>query len=563
MGYRGKVVAGATAIWALAAGSPAMAAPAGLWHGGTIITMDGDQPQTVAAVVERDGRIAFSGPEAEARKAAGADAVDHDLKGATMLPGFVDAHSHFAMAMQVAGGIDLGSARVPVTDHASLIAAVREGVAAHHFKSDDWVTVWNYNDANFADRRHITRTELDAAFPDLKLLVMHVSGHGLVANSAALAAAKITDATPTPEGGVMTRDAAGHLTGLLFERSMFLLMPVVPQAGAAQRLAALDAVQRTYTHFGYTHAQDGATQLPDLLFFRSPAARERLKIDLVALPYVSMFDWVLAHPEVKFGVYDGHFKLAGIKATLDGSPQARTAWFTRDYAQGAPDGSKPWHGQPVMRETEYAAIAKAAHARGLQLFVHANGDAAIDAAIRTFDALGIKAADDRRPVVIHSQFMRPDQLAAYARIGVSPAFFTNHTLYFADTHRLNFPHEVVDFISPMQAARKAGLVVSNHSDFPVTGLDPFVQLWSSMARTSQTGVVSGADQRLTAYQALQALTTGPAFQVFEEGRKGRIKAGLLADFVVLDKNPLETPLDQIRSIKVLETVKEGVTVWRP
>ncbi|MBS0256036.1 MAG: amidohydrolase [Proteobacteria bacterium] len=553
---------GGAALLTMAVAAPALAGEAALWHGGTIITMDGDQPQTVAAVVERDGRIAFAGTEAEARKLAGPAAVDHDLKGATMLPGFVDAHSHFAMAMQVAGGIDLGSARVPVTDHASLIAAVREGIAARKFQPGAWITVWNYNDANFADRRHITRAELDAAFPDVKLIVMHVSGHGLVANSAALAAAGITDATPTPEGGVMTRDAAGRLTGLIFERAMLLMRQALPQPSAAQQLVAFDAVQRYYTHFGYTHAQDGATQLPDLLFFRSPAAREHLRIDLVALPYATMFDWVVAHPEVRFGVYDGHLKLAGIKATLDGSPQARTAWFTRDYALGAPDGTKPWHGQPVMSEAEYGAIAKAATARGLQLFVHANGDAAIDAAIRTFDSLGIKAGDNRRPVVIHSQFMRPDQIAAYARIGVSPAYFTNHTYYFADTHRLNFPKEVVDFISPMQASRAAGLVVSNHSDFPVTGLDPFVQLWSSMARTSQTGVVSGADQRLTAYQGLQALTTGPAFQVFEEDRKGRLKAGLLADFVVLDKNPLATPLDQIRSIKVLETVKEGQTVFK-
>ena len=562
IGTSARALAGAAAIWALAAASLATAAPAGLWHGGTIITMDGEQPRNVEAVVARDGRITFAGAMARARKAAGADAVDHDLKGATMLPGFVDAHSHFSMAMQVALGIDLGSARAPVGDNASLIDAVREGIATRHFAPGDWVSVYNYNEAVLPGRQHITRAELDAAFPDYKLVLMHVSGHGVVANSAALAAAKITEDTPTPEGGVMLRDGAGKLNGVLFEKALMLMLPAVPRPGEARLLAALDATQNYYAHFGYTHAQDGASQQPDIQFLLTPAARAHLKLDLAALPHAAMFDWVLAHPEVKFGSYDGHLKLAGVKATFDGSPQARTGWFTRDYAQGAPDGKKPWHGQPVMSEAEVGAWAKAAHARGLQLFVHANGDAAIDATIRVFDALGLKAGDNARPVVIHSQFMRPDHIAAYARIGVSPAFFTNHTFFFADTHRLNFPAEVVDFISPMQAARKAGLVVSNHSDFPVTGLDPFVQLWSSMARVSPSGVVSGADQRLTVYQALQALTTGPAFQVFEEGRKGRIKAGLLADFVVLDKNPLATPLDQIRSIKVLETVKEGQTIWK-
>jgi len=167
-----------------------------------------------------------------------------------------------------------------------------------------------------------------------------------------------------------------------------------------------------------------------------------------------------------------------------------------------------------------------------------------------------------RAVVIHSQFQRPDQLAAYQRIGVGPAYFSNHTFYFADTHRSNFPREVVDFISPFQAAFKAGLRPSNHSDAPVTPLDPMAQLWSSMTRLSQTGVVSGPEQRLSTWEGLQMLTTGPAWQIFEENRKGRIKAGLLADFVVLDKNPLTTPIDEIRSIKLLETVKEGQTIWQ-
>ena len=143
-----------------------------------------------------------------------------------------------------------------------------------------------------------------------------------------------------------------------------------------------------------------------------------------------------------------------------------------------------------------------------------------------------------------------------------PAYFSNHTHYFADTHRTNFPAEVVDFISPLKAAAQAGLHPSNHSDFPVTRLDPFTQLWSSMARTSTTGVISGADQRLSAYAGLQALTTGPAWQVFEENRKGRIKRGLRADFVVLDRNPLTVPVEEVRAIRVLETVKEGRTIWK-
>ncbi len=555
----------AAGIALLASAAPAWAeapAPTQLWHGGPIITMDGDHPQTVEAVVEQGGKIIFAGAEPHARHLAGKQAIDHDLRGATMLPGFIDAHSHFAVALQTAGGLDLSDPeKARFTDAAGLIDAVRAFAARRAIPAGGWVIVWQYDQDKLAEHRHITRAELDAAFPDRKVVLVHVSLHGLVANGAALAAMGIDDTTPVPKGGIMPKDAAGHLTGLLFEQAMYLGMPHMPQPTEADKLAAIDAAQDRYLRTGYTHAQDGATQPADLALLTGAGVRARLKIDLALLPFYSNLPALLAQQDPGFGRYQGHVKLQGVKFVLDGSPQARTAFFTRDYANGSPDGQHPWHGQPVLDEQKFQAMARQVHDRGWQVFVHANGDAAIDMAIRGFDALGIKAADNQRPIVIHSQFMRPDQLADYKRIGVGPAFFSNHTYYWADIHRSNFPAEVVDFISPFQSARAAGLVPSNHSDFPVTGLDTMTMLWTSMARTSLSGVVSGANQRLTAYQGLQALTTGPAWQIFEENRKGRIHAGLLADFVVLDRNPLDTPVDQIRAIRVLETVKEGRTVW--
>lgn len=534
-----------------------------LYRGGTIITMDGDTPQTVEAVVTTGDRIAFAGSEGEARKAAGKDVAIHDLKGATMLPGFVDAHSHFAVAMQMADGLDLWDKTLPpVTDVASLQSVIRDYIARKAIPKGGWVIVWQYDNEALAEKRHITRAELDAVAADRKIVVLHQSLHALVANSAALEAAKLTDASEPPPGGMMLRDADGHLNGVLLEKSTFLMLAAMPQLSPEQKLARLDAAQQRYFAEGYTHAQDGATMPADLAFFTGPAAREHLKIDLVLLPLYTGLDALLARPDIRFGQYDGHVKLQGIKVILDGSVQARTGYFTRDYARGAPDGTHPWHGAPAMDQAAFDDLAKKVTERGWQIFVHANGDAAIDMAIKGFDAAGIKAADDRRPIVIHSQFQRRDQLADYKRIGVGPSYFSNHVWYWADVHRTNFPKEIVDFISPLKSARAAGLTPSNHSDYSVTPLDTRFMLWSSMARVSPTGVVSGPDERLGAYEALQALTTGPAWQAFEENRKGRIKAGLLADFVILDKNPLKTAVDDIRNIKVLETVKEGESVWR-
>ena len=513
--------------------------------------------------VTRGGKIVFTGTQKQARRVAGRNAQTRNLKGATLLPGFIDAHSHFALALQAAGGIDLSDpANGEVRNIPTLLTAVKRAAEQRGIAKGDWVVVWGYDQENLDEARHITRAEIDAVLPDHKVALLHVSFHGLIANSAALAAAGLKDGAPVPEGGVMTSGPDGKLTGLLFERAMYPVAGLMPRPDQQGMLAAIEAAQLRYAREGYTQMQEGASQPNDIAFFTSPAAKQRLKLDLAMLPVFTGLDPLLADKTVQFGTWQGRVKLQGIKFILDGSPQARTAYFTRDYARGAPDGSHPWHGQPVTSEAEFLTTARKAHQRGWQLFVHANGDAAIDMAIKTFDTLGITAAGNRRPVVIHSQFMRPDQIPQYKRIGVGPAYFSNHTYYWGDVHRTNFPDEVVGYISPLKASKQAGLIPSNHTDYPVTRLDTRMMLWTAMARTSKTGVVSGADQRIGAYEALQALTTGPAWQAFEENRRGRIKPGLLADFVVLEKNPLTTPVAGIRDIKVLETVKEGQTVWK-
>lgn len=549
-------------IWGAAIPTQAAEGGAQLWRGGTIITMDGERPRTVEAVVVVGGRIEFAGKEGNARRRAGPDAIIHDLKGRTMLPGFVDAHSHFAVALQTAGWDDLRGGANPPRTIAELQQRIAARIAELRIPPGQWVILWQYDQESLAEKRHISRAEIDAIAPDHPVLVFHVSLHGIVANSAALAKAAITDDCAVPPGGIAPRDADGRLNGTLFEKAMDPVLAALPRPTPARLMGAIDAAQNLYLAEGYTHAQDGYTQPRELAFLTSDAVRGGLKLDLVLLAGGDDIAALAANPALQFGSYRGRVKVQGVKLILDGSPQARTAFFTRDYARGSPEGAHPWHGKPIISTDQFVDRARQANDRGWQLFIHANGDAAIDMAIAGLDNLGIKAADNRRPVIIHSQFQRPDQLSHYARIGVGPAYFSNHSWYWADVHRTNFPKQVVDFISPFRAAKAAGLIASNHSDYGVTPLDTRFQLWTSMARISPTGVVSGPDQRLSAYEALQALTTGPAWQVFEEDRKGRIKAGFLADFVILDRNPLTTPRDAIKGIKVLETIKEGATVWR-
>lgn len=533
-----------------------------LYSGGPIITMAGETPEQVEAVVAQGGLIRFVGPRAEAEARFGAGLEHVELNGRTMLPGFIDAHSHFSWGLMLAGGVNLGSPPVgEVTSVDNLIGALRQHIASHAPPPGSWLVGWNYDQSQLAEARHVTRAELDEAFADYKIVLMHVSGHAAVLNGAALAAGGISADTPDIAGGVIGRDGSGQPNGLLMENAMMRAMAALPRPDTSQRLASLQAAEMAYFAQGYTHAQEGAAQLADTRFLTSDEARARLRIDLSIEVLYSDLPTLLANPIQPFGQWRDHVKLQGVKFILDGSPQARTAYFTHPYLHGGPNGESDWHGTPIVDQATFTNLARQAHDAGLQLFMHANGDAAIDMAINGLDALGLQSGDNRRPVVIHSQFQRLDQLPRYAALGVSPSYFTNHTFFWGDVHVGNVGPEMASGISPIRSARAAGLHLSNHTDFPVTPLDTRFMLWSAMARTSRTAVVIGPDERVDAYAALQALTTGPAWQMFEEGRKGRIAEGLLADFVILDRNPLDTPVEAIRSIAVVATIKDGVTAY--
>jgi len=563
-----RVLLSALAILSVAA--PAMAGGADLprpaaliLHGGPILTMDGPKPAYVEAVVVENGRIAFAGAKDEAMKRKGPDTVVRDLEGKALLPAFIDAHSHFINAPPLAKQVNVANPPVgPAVDIPSTIETLRKFQAERKIPSDEWIIGWGYDRNGLAEGRDITREDLDAAFPDHKVMLMHVSLHGAVLNSKALEWAGVGADTPTPPGGVIVRMPDGKTpAGLLMETAFLPVFAKMPQPDQAEMLELMKPGQMTYASNGYTLANEGYTHVKDLRLLQKAAAQGRLFIDVVALPGFTEMDQWLGKPEFPFGTWNGRLKLQGIKITQDGSPQGRTAHVTTPYLTGGPGGEKDWRGETTQPRDTFVATVKKAHEAGLQVFVHANGDATIDQAIEAVEAAGMTAAEDPRTVVIHSQFQRPDQLPKYAALGMSPTYFTNHAYFWGDVHRANLGADRAAFISPMKSAAAQGLVVSNHSDFNVTPLDPMFILWTSMARTSRSGVVVGPDQRVDAYAGLQALTTGPAWQFREETRRGRIREGMLADFVILSADPVATEVGMIRDIDVVETIKEGLTVY--
>ncbi len=534
-----------------------------LYYNGNVLTMDAATPQA-SAIAVREGRIVAVG-NADALRAAHAGTATRaiDLGGRTLLPGFIDGHSHFAQAVTL---IDWANLSAPPTGHvdsiAALLEALRTHARTHGIAPTDWVTGYGYDNEALAEARHITRDDLDAAFPTNPVLVMHVSGHGMVLNSAALQRAGIDATTPTPAGGVIARRAGSNEpNGLLMETAMIPAFTVLPRRSAEQQMEALDRAQQLYASNGYTTVQDGATSPETLTLLDTAAEHGALWLDVVTLPAVMRakdLDQALAAP---FGRYQGRHKRGGIKVISDGSPQGRTAWFTHPMHVPGPGGEAEWSGVAFIPEADYDAILARVLAAGVPLWTHANGDAAIDMVIRAHERAGVRQGDDRRHVVVHSQFVRPDQLDAYQRLGLAASFFSNHAFYWGDVHLRNLGPERADQLSPMRSAHERGIRYSNHSDYSVTPLDPAMMLWTAVNRLTRSGVVLGPEERVPVQRALEALTVDAAWIYREEAEKGTLSVGKRADFTILDRNPLTIEARRLRELRVVATVKDGRMVW--
>jgi predicted amidohydrolase YtcJ len=286
-------------------------------------------------------------------------------------------------------------------------------------------------------------------------------------------------------------------------------------------------------------------------------------IDVVAHPFMTDLETILAaNPTSGWGTYDGRLKIGGVKITADGSPQGRTAFFTTPYLTGGPAGERNWRGEPTMPQDMLNQLVKRTYDMNVPLLVHVNGDATIDMFLEAYEFA--RAGDFSRPwnvTTIHTQFLRKDQLAKFVKYGIRPSFYTLHTFYFAATHKANRGAEQAAYISPMRDAIDAGLHPTNHTDFYVAPMDQMFMMWSAVNRVSREGEVVGPDQRITPMEALKSQTIWAAEQYDEQDRRGSLEPGKIADLVILDRNPLEVEPMAIKDIKVLETIKEGRTIY--
>jgi hypothetical protein len=537
-----------------------------IYTGGPVITMN-DAAPAAEAVAVRAGRIAAVGAMADVMKLRGKATKVVDLEGRTLLPGFFDAHGHVsAVGMQAS----VANLLPPPDGGADSIAAVQRILRtwadrnAATVQSLGVIVGLGYDDSQLTERRHPNRDDLDAVSKDIPVILIHQSGHLGAANSKALELIGVTAATKDPVGGVIRRrPGSQEPDGVLEENAAFpLFFAFAGKLSSEQKLATLIAGARTYASYGYTTAQDGHATLDNIAVASAAATQGQLPIDVVAYAAIAMGAEAMRSPFAA-PAYRGRFRVAGVKLLLDGSPQGKTAWLSRPYFVPPPGRSADYAGYPSMPAEKALAFVDQAFANGWQLLTHANGDAAADqliAAVREAEAK--HPGRDLRPVMVHAQTVREDQLDSMKELGIMPSFFPSHTFYWGDWHRDSvLGAKRAEFISPTASAWRRGMFFTAHHDAPVTLPNSMRVLSATVTRRTRSGDILGANERIPVEVALKAMTLWPAFQHFEEKTKGSIEVGKLADLVVLSGNPLTVPPEQLISLRVMQTIKEGVTIY--
>ncbi len=539
-----------------------------IYHGGVVLTIDDKNP-TAEAVAVMDGKIVAVGKRDEVLKFKGDTTTMIDLKGKTLLPGFIDSHGHLINAgLQRSVAILLPPPDGEIDSIGGLQNLLKDWAdsdAAKRIAGGKLIIGFGYDDAQLKEKRHPTRQDLDAISSDKPVVIIHQSGHLGVMNSRALQMAGITVASQDPLGGLIRREQDGKTPNGVLEETAWiqpLVALAIPEISLGNERRFIEQGQLAYLEFGFTTAQEGRATEDNLKQLVDAAASGLLKIDVIAYPDPSIAKNIYENrwhgPD-----YKEHFRVGGVKFGLDGSPQGKTAWLTEPYKVPPPGQSADYKGYPTYRDEQVFPMIKEAVEKEWQVIAHCSGDAACEQFIDALKASGTpEVVRANRPVMIHAHAVREDQLDEMEKLGIIPSFFNMHTYYWGDWHRDEiFGKERAFRLEPAASCVKRKMVWTSHHDAPVALPDSIRILSSCVTRKSRSGEVIGPDQRVSMAEALKALTINAAYQYGEENSKGSIEVGKLADFVILSQNPMTIDPDKIMDIKVLETIKEGQSIY--
>ncbi len=533
-----------------------------IFFNGKIITMEfpnekEERENEPEAILIRDGIIVSTGALLDIEKYAGADAIRTDLKGKCLMPAFIDAHSHFVMSGQMSMMANLSECE----SFNDIIVALKKYMKDNKITKENVIIGFGYDHNFLKENAQPDKRVLDQVSAEIPIFILHVSAHLACANSAALKIAGIDENTADPEGGVIGRffDST-EPNGYVEEAALNLLQIAIFPRIKFDIKAIFEKVQEEYISNGITTVQDGASTEKDIKMLINISKMNNLKIDVVS--YLLMSNGgtqIMEKYEKEYLSYKNHFKIGGYKLVLDGSPQGRSAWMTEPYL----GGESNYKGYPWMQdETVYKYVIEAI-SQNRQLLAHCNGDAASEQFLNIYEK-ALKETQNKmnlRPVMIHCQTVRNDQLDRMAQMSMIASIFIGHVWYWGDIHIKNFGHKRGEHISPAKDALNRGVLINFHQDTPVTKPDMLHSIWCAVNRISRSGKVIGENQKINIYDALKAVTINAAYQYFEENTKGSITKGKIADLIILDKSPMDIDKMEIKNIKVIETIKDGKTIY--
>ena len=540
-----------------------------LVYGGPILTMQGMQPSYVDAMLIQDGKIRYTGTLSEAEKLA-PQAKRLNLNNNTVIPGIIDAHSHLnSVGMQQTVANLYPPPDGKVVSIATLIQEMKAWAKQNPTfvqATAGWIIGNGYDDAQLQEKAHPTATDLDQISTTQPVLILHQSGHLASVNHKALELLGINEKSSNPSGGVIRRVVGTNIPNGVLEESvvieaMLQAFKTVPPEMMQQM--ALTAVQ-TYMKNGYTTVQEGRADRGTSELWRSLANQNKLAIDVVSYPDISSEQAYMLEKGVSKN-YVNHFRIGGVKISLDGSPQGKTAWLTEPYVVPPEGKDKNYRGYPAFPEQKTVQhMIDLAFKQHWPILAHANGDAAIDQYLNVIaNAQKKYDASQRRDVIIHAQTMREDQLDRAKQLHLIPSFFSLHTYYWGDWHvAQTLGEKRAEHISPTGSALRKGMIFTEHHDAPVIPPKSMMVLDATVNRTTRTGKVLGEAQKVSPYIALKTMTDWAAYQYFEEDIKGTLSTGKYGDFVVLSDNPITIDPSKIKDIKVLATYKQGQLVYQ-
>ncbi len=543
----GCTLAGRTSLAAIAREVPDL-----ILKNGQVLTMDPGQPRAEAVAIA-GGRILAVGANDEVAALGNGATRVVDLGGSTVVPGFIDAHSHPAYS----GRRHLRFIDCDLRSIGAIQDAVRERAAKT--PPGEWVVGFKYDDTKTAERRFITREDLDAAAPRHPVYIGHRGGHTAYVNSLALAKAGITEQTPDPAGGKFVRDAAtGRLTGRLLERATDPFESSIPAFGTTTRdedRAAVRLITQMFAKAGVTSSTDAYGSPEDLRAY--PDAREAGDLSariycMIGSPHLER----MLDAGVRTGLGDEWVRVGGMKAPCDGSISERTARLSQPYA-GRPDD----FGLIVADAEELYAYAGKAHRAGWQLGIHANGDVGIGIVLDLYERLQRESPRrDPRYRIEHCTVIDDSLVRRMKALGVIPTPFSAY-VYFHGEKMPEYGEERLDRMFALRSFIDAGIRPTMASDYPPGPFEPMMALQSMVTRTAMNGQVWGPRQKIGVEEALRVCTLYGAYASFEEHEKGSLEPGKLADLVVLARNPLAEDPSSLVTIPVERTMVGGHWVY--